>query len=219
MKLSFSTNGWEGCTFDAFVKDAREFGFGGIELHGVVGGAETVQGAPFHRSNAARLTRALLDDGLQLICLDSVCDLSSVCLLGQNCKELLDCIQFAHDFSIPYVRLRASDASDQGVSTAALCVERCLNKAEALGIALLVETVGAFSDTQKLRMFLERFSSDSLAALWDVHHPFFDHREDPEETIRNLGAYVRHVHVKDSALINGKRAYCLWARENCPSMK
>jgi fatty-acyl-CoA synthase len=54
-----------------------------------------------------------------------------------------------------------------------------------------------------------RFSSDTLAALWDLHHPYFEHGESPETSIKNLGAYVKHVHVKDSALENGVRAYCL----------
>ena len=45
---------------------------------------------------------------------------------------------------------------------------------------------------------MDDFASDYLAALWDVHHPYRDCGEDPDTTIRNLGAYVRHVHLRDS---------------------
>ena len=34
--------------------------------------------------------------------------------------------------------------------------------------------------------------------LWDVHHPYRDKGESPAESIKNLGAYVKHVHLRDS---------------------
>ena len=33
MKLSFSTNRWESCSFDEFIRIAREYKFNGIEIH------------------------------------------------------------------------------------------------------------------------------------------------------------------------------------------
>ena len=34
--------------------------------------------------------------------------------------------------------------------------------------------------------------------LWDVHHPYRDCGETPAQTITNLGAYIKHVHLRDS---------------------
>ena len=31
-----------------------------------------------------------------------------------------------------------------------------------------------------------------------MHHPYRDHGESADTTIKNLGAYVRHVHLRDS---------------------
>ena len=70
--------------------------------------------------------------------------------------------------------------------------------AEKAHTTLLIETVGIFADTAALRALFESFISDNLAALWDLHSPFRMNGEAPEDTIRNLGAYVRHVHMKDS---------------------
>ena len=42
------------------------------------------------------------------------------------------------------------------------------------------------------------FACDQLAALWDVHHPYRDKGESPAQSINNLGAYVKHVHLRDS---------------------
>ncbi|HWQ58121.1 MAG TPA: AMP-binding protein, partial [Clostridia bacterium] len=206
MKLSFSTRGWSGRAFGDCVAAAKATGYAGIELYGVVGSDWTADGAPFARASAARTVRRLFDEGLRLACLDSVCDISRP---GADDAELLSCVRLAHDFSIPYVRVRALDPSEEGLAAASACIERCLPEAEEKGVTLLVETAGAFSDTAKLQMFLTRFSSDCLAALWDLHHPYFDHGEAPETSIRNLGAYVKHVHVKDSAAEGEKRAFRL----------
>jgi len=207
VKLSFSTRAWSGYSWEDFCQAAKTVGYGGVELHGIVGSPWTADGGPFHRSSAARTVRRLFDEGLRLVCLDSVCDISS----GdeRNAEELSACVRLAHDFSIPYVRVRALDASETGLAAADACVRSALPDAEKRGVTLLVETAGAFSDTAKLQEFLTRFSSDSLAALWDLYHPYFDHGESPETSIKNLGAYVRHVHVKDSAEENGARVFRL----------
>jgi len=207
MKLSFSTRGWDGYGWDEIGRTAKMVGFSGIELHGLIDSDWTKDGAPFHRGNAVRTARNLFDEGLRLVCLDSVCDLSSGDTEGE--RELEACIYLAHDFLIPYVRVRALDGSESGIGAADACVRRMLPLAEERGVTMLVETVGAFSNTALLQGFLMRFSSDFLAALWDFHHPYFDHGEMPETSIKNLGAYVKHVHVKDSALENDARVYCL----------
>jgi fatty-acyl-CoA synthase len=87
-------------------------------------------------------------------------------------------------------------------------VEKLIPSAEKSGVVLLIETAGAFADTGVLRDLLNRFASDSLGALWDVQYPYMDAGETPETTIKNLGAYVKHVHMKD-AKKNGERI------ENC----
>ena len=203
MKLSFSTRAWNGYAWDDFCSAAKTVGYAGIELHGLIGSPWTEDGQPFCRASAVRTVRNLFDEGLLLVCLDSVCDLSSTSEKEE--AELIACVRLAHDFSIPYVRVRSGDASEQGLKNAYERVRRVLPLAEERGVTLLVETVGAFSDTALLQNFLMRFSSDTLAALWDVHHPYFEHGESPEASIKNLGAYVKHVHVKDSALEDGAR--------------
>ena len=89
------------------------------------------------------------------------------------------------------------------------CLRLSVNAAEKSGVTLLIETVGIFADTSKLCDVLNSFACDNLAALWDMHHPFRFNNESPEETIRNLGAYVKHVHIKDSEIVDGVLRYRL----------
>ncbi len=45
-----------------------------------------------------------------------------------------------------------------------------------------------------------------MAALWDMHHPYRFAGEAPEETVQNLGAFIKYTHVKDSVMVDGKAA-------------
>ena len=49
-----------------------------------------------------------------------------------------------------------------------------------------------------LVIMLEIFADDNLAALWDLHYPYRVNGETAEQTITNLGAYVKHIHIKES---------------------
>jgi fatty-acyl-CoA synthase len=54
-----------------------------------------------------------------------------------------------------------------------------------------------------------RFACDNLAALWNLHHPFVYNNESADTTIKNLGAYVRHVRVRDSEQAGDAYIPCL----------
>ncbi len=84
-----------------------------------------------------------------------------------------------------------------------------LPSAEQNGVVLLVETSGIFCDTSKLRDLLDCFASDNLAALWDMYAPYFEVNEEPETTIKNLGAYIKHVHIKDATKTEKGSEFCL----------
>ena len=73
-----------------------------------------------------------------------------------------------------------------------------------------------YSDTEKLLALLMEYADDCLAALWDVCSPYYLKNEDAEQTVKNLGAYIKHVHMKDSVLQNGERRFCLIGEGDLP---
>ena len=79
-----------------------------------------------------------------------------------------------------------------------------------------METNGVYADTARLRDLLNQVRSDSVAALWDIHHPYRYAGESPEETVTNLGAYIKYVHVKDSVMENGKVSYRMMGEGDLP---
>ena len=87
---------------------------------------------------------------------------------------------------------------------------------EEAGVTLLIETNGVYADTSRLRKLLEQLSSDAVAALWDMHHPYRFMGEQPEETVQNLGAYIKYVHVKDSVMQDGQVQYRMMGEGDLP---
>jgi len=208
MKLSFSINNWRGHTWSEFCSVAKSIGFSGIELHSVHDSALSAPGGPFDMKRAAATVREMIDLQLTIPCVDSICDISDKSRFDYNCGEIAACVETARRFHIPYVRVHASgtgDVTDKMME----CLRMSVSAAEKAGVTLLIETVGIFADTSKLCDVLNSFACDNLAALWDMHHPFRFNNETPEETIRNLGAYVKHVHIKDSEIVDGTLRYRL----------
>ena len=196
MKLSFSTRGWGDLSWDTYVETALEMKFTGIEVYNLFKfPALTEKGGPFHAHKLAATIRNLRDKKLTIPCLDTSLDLSCSTDEGDVFAELL---QTARDLQVPYVVGWASQGDEAAQVTLHQNMERLLPLAEELGVCILLKTSGIFADTGRLRRFLEDYASDWLGALWDMHHPYRDFGESADTTIKNLGTYVRHVHLRDS---------------------
>ncbi len=188
MKLSFSTNKWNDITLSEFFDLAGEYKFDGIEIHDVSKLKEAdLKDAPWR----------LIESGIKISCIDMVKDISKE--KDEAKAELIRCLEVAETLKAPYIRLKA--LSEEGVEE---FLRENLSLAEEKGVVLLIETAGFYADTEKLRDLLTNFASDTLAALWDVHYPYRMHGETPEKTITNLGAYVKHIHIKDSESLETK---------------
>ncbi|MBR7130459.1 MAG: AMP-binding protein [Lentisphaeria bacterium] len=191
MKLSFSTNRWKNYSFDQFVDIADEYRFQGIEIHDIR--------AAFEISEPGKITaayRRLMEKRLAVSCVDLTADIVADGEAALN--ELTVALDAAKRLHSPCVRVKTVIENDKTDDAVKDFLSAALPAAEKNSVTLLVETVGPFADTARLRALFETFVSDNLAALWDLHYPFRVKGEAPEETIRNLGAYVRHVHMKDS---------------------
>ena len=193
MKLSFSTRGWPEFSFDEMLEVATNMGFGGIEVYNLPKFNNLVdRGGPFHKYNTAATVRRLRDMQLTIPCFDSSLDIS---LDGSVVSEVKSLMDIAYNARVSYVVVCAIDGNEEMVYSA-LC--ELVPYAERLGISILIKTSGIYSDTGRLRDMLDRFASDNLAVLWDIHHPYRDHGESGDQTIKNLGCYVKHVHMRDS---------------------
>ncbi len=216
MKLSFSTKGWHNSTFEDFCATALDLKFEGIELHNIHNRLFTDKDGAFHDYTAAATLRKLYELKLSIPCIDSVCDCGCADNVDATIGEIRACVNIAKNLKIPSVRVRAISGGDGAITCAEGILRTVLPDAEAAGISILVETSGVFCDTSKLLGLLNTFACDSLAALWDMYSTYFIGKEDAETTIKNLGAYVRHVHIKDAATTDNGTEFCLMGEGELP---
>ncbi len=192
MNLSFSTRGWRYQPWDQLSKEAEELHFQGIEVYNLHAISALIdRDGPFHRYHQQETMRQLRDHHLQIPCLDTSIDLSEP--VSFEDFDLL--FEAASVMRIPYVAVCAlADAEDLVREQ----LDQLLPKAAKAGVCLLMKTTGIYADTARLRTMMDAYACDEFAALWDMHHPYRDFGEKPDATIRNLGGYVRHVHLRDS---------------------
>ena len=216
MKLCFSTRGWHGYSWEDFRRMALEYGFSGIEIHNIRDGGLAGETGPVGRSAARATSRGLFEEGLSIPCIDALCDLGDPADPEGNIREVESCIQAARRVGVPYIRVRAANEGDQAGEAVAAALERLTPEAENQGVTLLLESRGPFARSEALRDMLNRFASDGLAALWDVHSTVRVAGEDPDTTVQNLGAYIRHVHLRDSRPDGEDWTYCLLGEGSLP---
>ncbi|MBR5546516.1 MAG: AMP-binding protein [Clostridia bacterium] len=194
MNLSFSTRGWASCSWEEWLDTATDMKFGGIEIYNAhKEGRLLEKSGPFHKYSISATVRMLNEKKLSIPCLDSSCDLSAED--GSAVEEVKLLMDIASDLRTPCV---CAFASEQKQDVIEKNVAELLDYAAQKNVILLIKTSGVYADTAKLRELMNHFACDELGALWDVHHTCRDHKESPDETIKNLGAYVKHLHLRDS---------------------
>ena len=193
MNLSFSTRGWNNLSWEDQVHDAEEMGFLGIEPYNIQDYPSlSGKGGAFHPFMQNETMRALRKSGLTIPCFDTYIDLS---LKDELLDKALLVIRTAATMKVPYVAFCSLRDSENVVREN---LNKLLETAAEENVCILIKTVGIYADTNRLRKLMDDYACDELAALWDMHHPVRDFSETPDQTIRNLGGYVRHVHLRDS---------------------
>ncbi len=197
MKLSFTIQHWSRLSWDAFCAVAEGTRMQGIELYDLRGPVFQGKGSPANPDRAAQVRRSLTGQGLEIPCVGTVLGLTEAGFLW----EFDECLETAVNLGIPCVSVHSDSGDDEeNARVLAGLLERTREKP----VTLLVETRSRYADSARLRDLLNRFADDRLAALWKMDRTCFEAGEDPETTITNLGAYVRHVHIRDGRLKDGQ---------------
>ncbi len=202
---------------------AKDFGFQGVEIRGLSGeDIFKLHNSPFKSENIEATRDQLKRQKLEISCFSTGCSLGYREKREENRKEICRYIELASFFGVPYVRVLGEPSAEPEMQVDDDFVVEQMKElapiAEQAGVILLLETNGVYSDTARLADVLARVGSDNVAALWDFNHPFRFNGEMPQTTINNLGAYIKHIHIKDSVVEDGKLIYKLVGEGDLPPM-
>ncbi len=190
MKLSYSIHGWSGGDWAGFCAAAAETRVQGVEIDSVHNPALQAKTSPINPEMALSARRNLSRQGLEIPCIAVAGD-----FLNGGAGDVAETIRAARDLLVPYVVLSTACEDIRQVIDG---VGSAMAQAAGTGVTLLLSTAGGLRDTGRLRDVLNHFASDELAACWDMQETCLLQKETAEETITNLGAYVRHVRLTDA---------------------
>jgi len=196
MKLSYKTSAWPKLTWGEHCELAEKMELDGLELcYSPTEAFDLISDIQLRQQFLRRLSEKQLEVACISVDISVGLDEDD---LDSALRKVADCIELARILRTPYVCLDMDFETDADEAHLVSLVGVLLPKAETEGVTFLIETKGIYARSERLTGILERFASDNLAALWNLHHTYVYGDESGDATIRNLGAYVKFVHVCDS---------------------
>ena len=202
MKLSFSTLGCPKLSFRDVLSIAKDLGYDGIELRGIMQTIDAPDLKEFSAENCQQTMERLKKLGLEIPILTSACKLHREDKWETTLALAKRYVDTAAKIGTKYVRMLGDSYPAPGghVSDEVVLAHlaEIADYAAEQGVTILLETNGVYADTARLRRLITDAGRENIAVIWDINHPAQFFGETPEQTYANIGDLVRHVHVKDS---------------------
>ncbi len=220
MLTCFSTLACPDFSWQDIYSMAKDFSFNGIEIRGLGDDIFSVKAAPFKENELPNTVAKLRELNLEIPCLSSGEPVNNIETRDQAIEEITAYIELASKLGTSFIRVLGDrNPAPEGEVDDSVVVETMkmlVPTAEKYNVTLLLETNGVYADTMRLKRVIEAIGSRKVAALWDMHHPYRFMGESPRQTVNNLGEYIKHVHVKDSVMEDGKVSYKLMGTGDMP---
>jgi sugar phosphate isomerase/epimerase len=223
LPLGFSTLGCPEWDWRRVLDFAAAHGYAAVELRGLEKTMDLTVRPEFAPARLDETKRQLAERGLRVVCLGSSANMHQMDAAKRAAQldEARRFIDLAQALDAPYVRV-FGDKYQEGVPREAMLAHIAAGLREVgeyareKRVTVLIESHGDFTDSPALLEILQRADSPAVALLWDAHHTFVSGKEAPQDTVRQLGSYIRHTHLKDSVPAEKGRRYVLTGRGEVP---
>jgi sugar phosphate isomerase/epimerase len=226
LPIAFSTLGCPTWDLPKILSFARAHGFSAIELRGLQGSMDLPANPLFAKDQIEGTMRQFASTGIKIACV------SSSARTGEGdatkrAREIADAKRFvdlAANLGAPYVRIFGDGATlPKGAAPSEELKTRVATGLKELGdyagprqVTVILESHDNFTSSATLDDVFSKTDSPHVALLWDAHHTFAAGGEDPEFTVKRLGKWIRHTHLKDSVQNGEDRKYVLTGRGTVP---
>ena len=215
--LSFSTLGCPDWSFDKIIDFAKVNNYTGIEVRGIMRQMDLTKVPEFSSPDAITETmKKMRDRGLVFV------DLGSSCALhfpkGEERKKNLDegkrFIDLAANLSCPYIRVFPNQLPkdrdrQESLNLIIDGLKELGEYASKTNVTVLLESHGELIYKKDLLTVMEGAAHLHVGLVWDICNMWIATKEPPEEVYAMLNPYIRHTHIKDLKIIDGKEEYVL----------
>ncbi|MBZ5684047.1 MAG: sugar phosphate isomerase/epimerase [Acidobacteriia bacterium] len=224
--IAFSTLGCPAWDWPRILEFAHQHGFSAIELRGLQGNMDLPSNVIFAPDRMEQTKKEIRDHKLRIACVSSSANLYMEDA-DKRAKELADARRFidlASTLGAPYVRVFGGKAQsdnapvpdDPTKARVAAGLRELGQYAGPKSVTVIIESHDHFTSSATLKDVLKAADSEHVGLLWDAHHTFAASNEDPEFTVKQLGSWIRHTHLKDSVGKGEDRKYVLTGTGNVP---
>ena len=224
--IAFSTLGCPAWDWPRILEFAHQHGFSAIELRGLQGNMDLPSNVIFAPNRMEQTKKEIRDHKLRIACVSSSANLYMEDA-DKRAKELADARRFidlASTLGAPYVRVFGGKAQsdnapvpdDPTKARVAAGLRELGQYAGPKSVTVIIESHDHFTSSATLKDVLKAADSEHVGLLWDAHHTFAASNEDPEFTVKQLGSWIRHTHLKDSVGKGEDRKYVLTGTGNVP---
>ena len=221
LPLAFSTLGCPAWELPKILQFAEANGFAAIELRGLMGTMDLPSRPEFAPAELAQSKKEVAAHGLKIACVSSSSMMHEADPVKRE-KGMADArsfIDLAAALGAPYVRVFGNEIKgprEEVIARVASGLHELGGYAGPHNVTVIIESHGDFTDSPTLKDVLTRADSPHVALLWDAHHTFVSGHEEPEYTVRELGSWIRHTHLKDSIQMGKDRNYVLTGKGTVP---
>lgn len=226
INLSFSTLGCPDWTFLQITDFAVQHGYRGIELRGLQREMDLIKCPEFSKANIGNTLSIMKDKGLEFVNLGSSANMHTIESAGRK-KQLDEARRFidlAHQLHCPYVRVFPNTINKEKNKTESL--DLIANGLMELGkhakgshVSVLMETHGDVVHTDDILYLMKAAGGKHVGLVWDFTNMWSVTREPVSQAYQLLKKYIRHTHVKDMVMTDGKINYTLLGKGEVPVLE
>ena len=222
--LAFSTLGCPDWTFEQIINFASSHGYSGIEVRGIQRQLDLTKCSAFNTVENIKATIKLMEDkNLRFVDLGSSCTLhfAAGAERSKNLDEGKRFIDLAQQITCPYIRVFPNSFPKE--QTKEVTIELIANgllelaeHAKGSNVSVLIESHGDLVKISDLETVMNAAAHAHVGMVWDITNMWVVTKEQPLEMYTRLKKYIRHTHIKDAKLVEGKPQYTLLGKGEVP---
>lgn len=222
--LAFSTLGCPDWNFQKITDFAVQHNYNGIELRGLLRQLDLTRCPEFSTPENIAVTLSVMKDkNLAFVDLGASTNLHIADGIERkkNLDEAKRFIDLAQKINCPFVRVfpnkfpKEKDKSE----TMDLIIKGLLelgDYAKGSNVSVLMETHGDLVWTKDIEKVMQSAFNEHTGLVWDVTNMWSITKEPPAEVYETLKKYIRHTHIKDLKMVDGKEHYVLLGQGEVP---
>jgi len=225
-KLSFSTLGCPDWDLDKILSFAKDNEYSGIEFRGLLRQMDLTKCPEFGPENIQATLKKFSDKSLKIVNLGSSAALhhADPAERKKSIEEGKSFIRLASDLKCPYIRVFPNNIpKDRDKNETLNLIAQGLIElgefAKDKNVMVLMETHGEVVYTADIEKVMTLANHTNVGLVWDFVNMWAVTKEEADHMYERLGKFIRHAHIKDFKLIDGKIRYVPLGEGETPIFK